>query len=159
FRRHYLSFIFQSFNLFPTLSAMDNVRLALTMRGTTMAEATERASDLINQVGLWHRHHLRPGKLSTGECQRVAVARALAIHPALLFADEPTASLDAENGRAILTLLAKLAHEQGVTLVVVTHDTRIYSFADRILRLEDGGLTHEWSRPTDKRQGTLSHIE
>jgi putative ABC transport system ATP-binding protein len=159
FRRNYLGFIFQSFNLFPTLSAMDNIRLALTMRGTSLPEATERAADLLNQVGLWHRHHLRPGKLSTGECQRVAVARALAVHPAILFADEPTASLDAENGRAILKLLIKLVHERGVTLVVVTHDSRIYPFADRILRLEDGRLTNEWERPTDKRQGTLSHIE
>jgi putative ABC transport system ATP-binding protein len=159
FRRHYLSFIFQSFNLFPTLSAMDNIRLALTMRGTGLPEATERASDLLNQVGLWHRHHLRPGKLSTGECQRVAVARALAVDPAILFADEPTASLDAENGRSILKLLVKLVHERGVTLVVVTHDSRIYPFADRILRLEDGRLTNEWERPSDRQQGTLSHIE
>jgi putative ABC transport system ATP-binding protein len=159
FRRNYLGFIFQSFNLFPTLSALDNIRLALTMRGTAMKEASERGEELLNQVGLWHRQHLRPSKLSTGECQRIAVARALAVNPAILFADEPTASLDATNGRAILKLLTRLVQDRGVTLVVVTHDNRIFPFADRILRLEDGQLTHEWARPADSRQGTLSQIE
>lgn len=159
FRRHYLSFIFQSFNLFPTLSALDNIRLALTMRGMPLKEASDRAEDLLNQVGLWHRQHLRPAKLSTGECQRVAVARALAVNPVILFADEPTASLDAANGRSILKMLTGLVQERGVTLVVVTHDSRIYPFADRILRLEDGLLTDEWSRPAETRQGTVSEIE
>jgi putative ABC transport system ATP-binding protein len=98
-------------------------------------------------MGLGHRAHLRPGKLSTGECQRVAIARALADCPAVLFADEPTASLDAENGQAVLTLLTRLARERGVTLVIVTHDNRIFPFADRILHLEDGYLTQEWSPP------------
>jgi putative ABC transport system ATP-binding protein len=159
FRRNYLGFIFQSFNLFPTLSALDNICLALTMRGTPMREARDRAEELLNQVGLWHRQHLRPCKLSTGECQRIAVARALSVNPAILFADEPTASLDASNGRSILKLLTRLVQDRGVTLVVVTHDSRIYPFADRILRLEDGQLTNEWARPTEARQGTLSQIE
>ncbi len=144
FRRHNIGFIFQSFNLFPTLSALDNLRLALTMRGWPLRAATERASELLHQVGLVHRSGLRPAQLSTGECQRVAVARALADDPAILFADEPTASLDAENGQAVMQLLARLVEERGVTLVVVTHDDRIFPYADRILRLEDGQLTHEW---------------
>jgi putative ABC transport system ATP-binding protein len=159
FRRDYLGFIFQSFNLFPTLSALDNIRLALTMRGTDFKEASTRAEELLNHVGLWHRQHLRPGKLSTGECQRIAVARGLAVNPAILFADEPTASLDATNGRSIMKLLTRLVHERGVTLVVVTHDSRIYPFADRILRLEDGSLTNEWARPAEAHQGTQSQIE
>jgi putative ABC transport system ATP-binding protein len=150
FRRHNLGFIFQSFNLFPTLSALDNLRLALTMRGWPLPAATERASELLNQVGLWHRSPLRPAQLSTGECQRVAVARALADDPAILFADEPTASLDAENGQGVMQLLARLVQDRGVTLVVVTHDDRIFPYADRILRLEDGQLTHEW-RSSGKR--------
>ena len=145
FRRRHLGFIFQSFNLFPTLSALDNIRLALTMRGVPMKTATRQSAELLNQMGLWHRSHLRPGHLSTGECQRVAIARALADCPSVLFADEPTASLDAENGRAVMTLLTRLARERGVTLVIVTHDNRIFPFADRILHLEDGRLTQEWS--------------
>ncbi len=98
---------------------------------------------MLRQVGLGHRVHVRPGQLSTGECQRVAVVRALAAGPAVIFADEPTASLDAESGRAVLELLRDLVRQRGVTLVVVTHDERIFPFADRILRLEDGRLTGE----------------
>jgi putative ABC transport system ATP-binding protein len=146
FRRERLGFIFQNFNLFPTLSALDNIRLALSMRGRKLAEATDRAANLLNQVGLWHRSHLRPAQLSTGECQRVAVARALADNPAILFADEPTASLDAENGQAVLKMLTRLVQYRCVTLVVVTHDSRIFPFADRILRLEDGRFTGERQR-------------
>lgn len=153
FRREHLGFIFQSFNLFPTLSALDNIRLALTMRGTPLGAATDQASDLLNQMGLWHRSHLRPSHLSTGECQRVAIARALADGPSILFADEPTASLDAANGQAVMQLLQGLVRERGLTLVVVTHDNRIFPYADRILHLEDGQLTHEWM-PDE--QGTSS---
>jgi putative ABC transport system ATP-binding protein len=144
FRRDNLGFIFQTFNLFPTLSAQDNVALALTMRGVSLRSATQRAGELINQVGLWHRRNARPSQMSGGECQRVAVARALADDPALVFADEPTASLDAENGQAVMQLLTRLVHERGVTLVVVTHDNRIFPYADRVLRLEDGCMAHEW---------------
>ncbi len=144
FRRDNLGFIFQTFNLFPTLSALDNVCLTLAMRGASLRTARERASDLLNQVGIWHRRNARPSQLSGGECQRVAVARALADDPALVFADEPTASLDAENGQAVLQLLTRLVRERGVTLVVVTHDDRIFPFADRVLRLEDGCMVHEW---------------
>ena len=143
FRRQHLGFIFQSFNLFPTLSALDNVRLALTMRGASLRTATGQAAELLDQMGLGRRAHLRPAQLSTGECQRVAVARALADCPSILFADEPTASLDAENGQNIMTMLTRLTRERGVTLVTVTHDNRIFSFADRILCLEDGSLTGE----------------
>ena len=141
FRRDYLGFVFQTFNLFPTLSALDNVRLALCMRGASLTVAKARATELLGQVGLGHRMWLRPTQLSTGECQRVAVARALANEPAILLADEPTASLDAENGQAVMRLLTRMTEERGVTLVIVTHDNRIFPFADRILRLEDGYLT------------------
>jgi putative ABC transport system ATP-binding protein len=142
FRREHVGFVFQTFNLFPTLSAVDNVSLALAMRGQPRAESAAQAAAALAQVGLTRRAHLRPAQLSTGECQRVAVARALATEPALLFADEPTASLDAENGQSVMRLLTELVRERGTTLVVVTHDKRIYPFADRILRLEDGLLTH-----------------
>ena len=146
-RRRHFGFIFQNFHLFPNLNSLDNIRLALTMRGVPLREAGERAADLLNQVGLWHRCNVRPAQLSTGECQRVAVARALASGPALLLADEPTASLDAANGQAVMKLLTRLAHDRGVTLVVVTHDERIFPFADRILRLEEGRLVHPKSPP------------
>jgi putative ABC transport system ATP-binding protein len=145
FRRDNLGFIFQSFNLFPTLSAQDNVALALTMRNVSVRAATERAGELLNQVGLWHRRKARPAQMSGGECQRVAVARALADDPAVVFADEPTASLDAENGQAVMRLLTRLVSERGATLMVVTHDNRVFPFADRILRLEDGRMAGEWA--------------
>ncbi len=141
FRRNHLGFIFQSFNLFPNLSALDNICLTLAMRGVGLRQATRQARELLEQVGLAERARLRPAQLSTGECQRVAVARALADSPAVLFADEPTASLDAENGQAVMGLLAGLVRERGAALVVVTHDNRIFSYADRILRLEDGRIT------------------
>jgi putative ABC transport system ATP-binding protein len=144
FRRRYLGFVFQSVNLFPTLSAVDNIRLRLSVQGVDLKAATARAEELLDQVGLASRGRLRPSMLSGGECQRVAVARALASEPAVLFADEPTAALDAENGRSVMTLLSRLTRERDVTLVVVTHDERIYPFADRIVRLEDGRLIGEW---------------
>jgi putative ABC transport system ATP-binding protein len=143
FRKRYLSFVFQSFNLFPSLSALDNVRLMLCMRGVESRAAATRADELLKQVGLAHRARLRPTKLSTGECQRVAIARALANEPMVLLADEPTASLDAENGQSVMRLIKRMTHERGVTLVIVTHDDRILPFADRILRLEDGRITRE----------------
>jgi putative ABC transport system ATP-binding protein len=144
FRRDNLGYIFQTFNLFPTLSAQDNVSLALTMRGQSLKAAGAKSADLLNQVGLWHRRKARPAQMSGGECQRVAIARALADDPAVLFADEPTASLDAENGQAVMKLITKLVRDRGLTLMVVTHDNRIFSYADRVLRLEDGRMAHEW---------------
>lgn len=141
FRARHLGFVFQTFNLFPTLSALDNLSLSLTLRGVARAEARRSSATVLDQVGLGHRFHLRPAQLSTGECQRVAIARALAGAPELLFADEPTASLDRDNGQVIMRLLTHLTVARGGTLVVVTHDERIHSYADRILRLEDGVLT------------------
>ncbi len=140
FRLHNLGYIFQTFNLFPTLSALDNVRIALAIRGVRRPAARARAAELLERVGLSHRLHARPSRLSTGESQRVAIARALAGSPGVLLADEPTASLDAENGQAVMKMLSGLARDDGLTLLIVTHDNRIVSFADRILRLEDGRL-------------------
>jgi putative ABC transport system ATP-binding protein len=143
FRQRHLGFVFQSFNLFPLLSALDNIRLVLSMQGVGLRAATARAEELLGQVGLADRGRVRAALLSGGECQRVAIARSLASRPALLFVDEPTTSLDADNGRAAVTLLTRLVRERDVTLVVVTHDERIFPFADRIVRLEDGRLTDE----------------
>ena len=138
FRRQHLGFIFQTFNLFPTLSAQDNIALTLVLRGLPSVTASQRAQEHLRQVGLEQRAHLRPAQLSTGECQRVAVARALASQPAILLADEPTASLDAANGQAVLQLLTALVRQRGVTLVVVTHDNRIFKFGRRIITMSDG---------------------
>jgi putative ABC transport system ATP-binding protein len=156
FRRNHLGFVFQSFNLFPTLSALDNIRMSLCIRGASYKDARGRAAGLLEQVGLGHRMQLPPGQLSLGECQRVAIARALANEPAVLLADEPTASLDAENGQAVLQLLSRLTHDRGVTLVIVTHDNRIFPFADRILHLEDGYLTDERS-PAESASLPIDH--
>ncbi|MGE3804974.1 MAG: ABC transporter ATP-binding protein [Gemmataceae bacterium] len=150
FRRERLGFIFQTFNLLPNLSALDNVALCLVLRGVSHRAAQQRALGLLDQVGLSERVHLRPPLLSTGECQRVAIARGLSNQPAIVFADEPTASLDAANGQAIMLLLTRLVKEQGMTLVVVTHDNRIEAFADRILHLEKGRLIRS-SRPPRQR--------
>jgi putative ABC transport system ATP-binding protein len=140
FRLDNLGYIFQTFNLFPTLSALDNVQMSLAIRGADRPSARRRAAELLDLVGLSHRLRTKPTRLSTGECQRVAIARALAGDPSVLLADEPTASLDAENGQAVMEMLSGLARESGMTLVIVTHDNRIVPFADRILRLEDGHL-------------------
>jgi putative ABC transport system ATP-binding protein len=146
FRRRHLGFVFQNFLLFPALSALDNLRVALAVREMPLRRARERAAALLREVGLEKQARQRPAQLSTGECQRVAIARALADEPPLLLADEPTASLDAENGAAVMQLLMRLVRERGTTLLVVTHDSRIFSFADRILRLE-GGRVHEGVGP------------
>jgi putative ABC transport system ATP-binding protein len=145
FRSEHLGFVFQSFNLFPTLSALDNVQLALSMRGWTRSAAKDKAAHMLEQVGLKHRLHTRPARLSGGECQRVAIARGLAADPAIVFADEPTASLDADSGQSAMRLLSRLVHERGGSLVVVTHDNRIASFAHRVLHLEDGQLAQDQS--------------
>ncbi len=138
FRGRQVAFIFQTHNLFPALSATDNLKLALAARGLPRAPAARQAEEALARVGLAGQAHLRPGQLSTGQCQRLAVARALAGRPALLLADEPTASLDAENGRLVMTLLADLAEQAGVALIVVTHDERVLGLADRVVRLAEG---------------------
>jgi putative ABC transport system ATP-binding protein len=149
FRLRHLGFVFQSFNLLPTLSALDNVRLALLIRGASRRESAARAAGLLDRVGLSHRARLYPAQLSTGECQRVAIARALAGDPAVLLADEPTASIDADNGQAVMHLLTGLVQDRGMTLVIVTHDNRIDHHADRILRMEDGRLAGRAGRSVD----------
>ncbi|MGE3806996.1 MAG: ABC transporter ATP-binding protein [Gemmataceae bacterium] len=140
FRCRHLGFIFQTFNLFPTLSALDNVLMTLVMRRWTTSAARVRALEVLAQVGLKERAHLSPARLSTGECQRVAIARALANQPAILLADEPTASLDTDNGQSVMQLLTRLVRERGMTLIVVTHDNRIFPYADRIVHLENRRL-------------------
>lgn len=142
-RRDHVGFIFQGYNLFPTLSAEENVRLALEVRGERGTEAILRAQRAIQQVGLGHRMRAKPGNLSGGEKQRVAVARAIASNPSLVLADEPTAALDSENGQAVMALLAEIAHNSSHAVLAVTHDPRTRPYADRILRIEDGLIVGE----------------
>jgi putative ABC transport system ATP-binding protein len=137
-RRRRLGFIFQTFNLLPTLTAEENVALPLELDGVPSPEARERAQAVLEQVGMSHRREHVPGKLSGGEQQRVAVARALAIEPLVLLADEPTGNLDSANGRQVTALLRGLADEFQQTIVMVTHDSAVAAAADRLVQLRDG---------------------
>jgi putative ABC transport system ATP-binding protein len=142
-RRQHIGFIFQSFHLFPTLTAHENVQLALDVRGERRRRTKRKSRDVLERVGLAHKLAAFPRDLSGGEQQRVAIARAIVAEPSAILADEPTAALDTENGHAIMTILAKTAREQGRAVLVVTHDTRLLEFADRILYIEDGRLSDE----------------
>jgi putative ABC transport system ATP-binding protein len=137
-RRRRLGFIFQTFNLLPTLTAEENVALPLELDGVPSPEAFQRAEVVLEQVGMSHRRRHAPGKLSGGEQQRVAVARALAIEPLLLLADEPTGNLDSVNGRQVTALLRGLVDQHQQTIVMVTHDAAVAAEADRLVQLCDG---------------------
>ena len=146
-RRDHIGFIFQSYNLFPTLNAIENVRIALDVRGITGFAATGRAEEVLRDVGLGHRLTNYPGNLSGGEQQRVAVARAIASSPSIVLADEPTAALDSENGHAVMALLSRIAKEQQRSVLAVTNDPRTLGYADRVVRIEDGRIVGEERRP------------
>lgn len=139
-RLEHIGFIFQGFNLFPAQTATENVGLALDLKGVDAREARRRAQDLLAQVGLSDKLNAFPADLSGGQKQRVAIARALAGDPGIVLADEPTAALDSTTGRTVMELLRELAHERGRAVVLVTHDSRILEFADRIVQIEDGKI-------------------
>jgi putative ABC transport system ATP-binding protein len=138
YRRERVGFIFQSFNLLPTLSALENVESPMVLAEVPRGERRDRAMKLLESVGLGQRAIHRPNELSGGEKQRVAIARALANSPSLLLADEPTGNLDSKTGATILELLCGLIKEKGLTLVIVTHDAEVAARADRIIHLRDG---------------------
>ncbi len=139
-RRRHLGFIFQSFNLFPTLSALDNVKLGLDVRGFSPAEGERRARAALHDVGLDHRLQSHPGTLSGGEKQRVAIARAISSSPSIILADEPTSALDTENGQAVMELLANIAKKDNCAVLAVTHDPRTIPYAGRVIEIEDGRI-------------------
>jgi putative ABC transport system ATP-binding protein len=139
-RRDHVGFVFQSYHLFPTLTAARNVQLALDIRGEHGRRAARKAREALAMVGLAQKANAWPGELSGGEQQRVAIARALVADPSLVLADEPTSSLDGDNGRIVMRILADAAHQRKQAVLVVTHDPRIVSFADRIIHIEDGLL-------------------
>ncbi|KAA6218306.1 ATP-binding cassette domain-containing protein [Streptomyces filamentosus] len=145
-RRDRIGFVFQSFNLLPTLTAAQNVALPLRLAGRRPARGEVRAA--LARVGLAGRERHRPAELSGGQCQRVAVARALIARPAVLFADEPTGALDSTTGAEVMDLLRALVDEEGRTLVMVTHDPVAAARADRVVFLADGRLAGELAAPT-----------
>jgi len=139
-RLSYIGFIFQGHNLLPALSLEDNVAFPLELRGRSRSDALKEAREVLSSVGLADKMKRRPEDLSGGQRQRVAIARALAGRPPLILADEPTAALDAETGQQVTQLLKTLSTERGHTVVVVTHDNRIFHYADRTVYIEDGLL-------------------
>ncbi|MEI6343535.1 MAG: ABC transporter ATP-binding protein [Verrucomicrobiota bacterium] len=140
FRRRHIGFIFQQFNLIPTLDLVENVSVPLLLNGRPRREAEERSAALLQRLGLGGRERKRPTQLSGGQQQRVAIARALVHEPPLLIADEPTSALDRETGHQIMEILSTAARSPGRCVVIVTHDPRTYAYADRLTEMEDGRI-------------------
>jgi putative ABC transport system ATP-binding protein len=140
FRGESLGFIFQDFNLLPTLTAEENVAVPLLLGGTRRLDALRQARRLLDRVGLESRREARPAQLSGGQQQRVAIARALAREPRLILCDEPTSNLDHKTGVEVVEILRQAGRTSGRALIVATHDTRIFRYADRVARMEDGKI-------------------
>jgi putative ABC transport system ATP-binding protein len=141
FRGKTVGFVFQAFNLLPGLNAVDNVAVPLLLNGVRRPQATEQAHKLLGDVGLEDRRNHYPGQLSGGEQQRVAIARALVHRPPIIVCDEPTSNLDHATGHEVMGLLRQLCETSGTTVIVVTHDERIFPFADRVAHMDDGRIT------------------
>ena len=140
FRREHIGFIFQSFNLMSTMNAIENVALPLTFQGMDKKERLERSNQVLDMVGLKQHKMHRPTQMSGGQQQRVGVARALVVNPEIIFADEPTGNLDSNTSEEVMGLMKKVVREQNQTLVMVTHDNYLASFADRIFHIKDGKI-------------------
>ena len=140
FRRKNLGFVFQQYNLLPALTAAENAAVPLLAAGMPRKRAVAQASDLLAELGLEQRLHALPSQLSGGQQQRVALARALVHEPRLIVCDEPTSALDHETGRAVMDLLTKVAVREDRAVIVVTHDSRVFEFADRIAHMDDGRI-------------------
>ena len=157
FRLDHCGFVFQGFNLFPALTALQQVEVVLKYQGIPRGQARERAMRALGEVGMKPRVRQRPSELSGGEKQRVAIARALAKSPQLIFADEPTSALDGENGQIVMRLLHRAAKEHGAAVICVTHDVRLEIYADRVIHLEDGQILE--SAPVPPSDGAATLIE
>lgn len=149
FRARRIGFIFQQFNLIPTLTVAENVSVPLLIQRVSSSVAMKRALESLDRVGIADKAGQRPGKLSGGQQQRVAIARALVHEPSLIFCDEPTASLDRENGQRVMGLLRDVARDTSRCVVVVTHDPRTYPFADRMSEMEDGKVYRVLQSPQE----------
>ncbi|MDP1624061.1 MAG: ABC transporter ATP-binding protein [Bacteroidales bacterium] len=143
FRMHHIGFVFQSYNLIPVLTALENVEFIMHLQGIKREKRLSRATELLEAVGLGDRIHSRPSKLSGGQQQRVAVARALASRPRFILADEPTANLDSASTRNLLEIMEKLNQEEQVTFIFSTHDQRVVDKAHRVIVLEDGKVVKD----------------
>jgi putative ABC transport system ATP-binding protein len=157
-RRDHVGFVFQSYHLFPTMTAAENVQLALDVRGRTGTKARDMSREALARVGLSHKVTAFPLELSGGEQQRVAIARAIVSAPSAILADEPTAALDSANGQAIMGILATIARDSGSAVMVVTHDARLMSVADRILYIEDGRLVDDKRGSTDRSRKRIAAV-
>jgi putative ABC transport system ATP-binding protein len=146
FRRQNIGFVFQRANLIPFLSAVDNVKVAMHLNDWPKAQAEQRAIQLLSVLGLDHRRASYPHQLSGGEQQRVAIARALANRPSILFADEPTGALDSTTGREVIKLFQQLAHSEGTSVCVVTHDPRWIELFDCVIEMNDGQIVRQYRR-------------
>lgn len=142
-RRQHIGFVFQSYHLFSTLTVTENVLLALDVRGERGPKALKKTEEMLASVGLRSKMASFPRQLSGGEQQRVAIARAIVAEPSAILADEPTAALDAANGQTTMAILSTIAKDRSRAVLVVTHDPRLFTFADRIVHIEDGSVTHE----------------
>lgn len=142
-RNEKIGFVFQSFNLVPTLTAVQNVTLPMTFSKTPPTRPNDKAVELLDSLGLGHRLRHRPGQLSGGQQQRVAIARALANDPPILLCDEPTGNLDTDSGAQVMAALQEIRERLQTTIIIVTHDMHVAEQTDRIVNLEDGRITHE----------------
>ena len=140
FRQRYLGFIFQSYNLLPTMTAVENVALPLMFRGEKLREREQAAIEMLKKVGLGHRLFHYPGQMSGGQQQRVGIARAFVTRPEVIFADEPTGNLDTKTTEEIMAMITHFSRTQGQTVVLVTHDPEMSRYGDRIIRLVDGAI-------------------
>jgi putative ABC transport system ATP-binding protein len=155
FRAEKIGFIFQQFNLIPTLTVAENVGVPLLIQGISSGKALKRSREVLESVGLGERWKERPNKLSGGQQQRVAIARALVHQPPLVICDEPTAALDAQNGEIVMDLFRQVARSADRAVIIVTHDNRIFSYADRIARMDDGEIVEV----KEQVQDTTPHFE
>jgi len=146
YRGDHIGFVFQAFNLLPTLTAAENVAIPLLIKGISRRDAVKRAAEMLEKVGLSGRAQSLPSQLSGGQQQRIAIARSLVHNPKLIVCDEPTSALDHETGAKVLELFREVAMGDGRSLIIVTHDSRIFSFADRIAKMDDGRIV-EISKP------------
>lgn len=153
FRQKHIGFIFQSYNLLPTMTALENTAAPLLFRGVTKQKREKAAAEILREVGLGDRMKHVPSQMSGGQQQRVGIARALVSKPTIVFADEPTGNLDSHTTIEVMELLVKLAHEHGITFILVTHDTELSQYADRIITLKDGRIID------DRRQTPLVNNE